>query len=310
METLVLLNPTAGGCDHPVEMEDRLASELPDARVQRCGSAEEGRQAVRDALAAGSEMVVAAGGDGTVHTVLNAMGPDFDRAALAIVPLGTANDLVRSLSLPADVSDAIDAILVGRTRVLDVIEVRAEGGDDAGVRYCVNVVAGGFAGRVREDVDEDDKSRWGPLSYARAGVEHLKDVDTWQVDLDLEGGSGSPEGPQRIVNIVVANGSRAGGNIPVAPDADPGDGLLEVVWIRDSAAAELGAVALRMVAGRHLEDERVEARRARAVRVRSDPVMPFTLDGEPLSSGDVEFRVLPGVLRVVVGAAGGGAPTT
>lgn len=301
METLVLLNSNAGGFDDPGEVEDRLGSGLPEARVQRSGSAGEAREAVRAALAAGCEVVVAAGGDGTVHTVLNALAPDFERAALAILPLGTANDFARSLSLPRELSEAIDVVRLGRTRALDIIEVRAADGDE-GVRYCGNVVTGGFAGRVREDLDEEDKRRWGPLSYVRAGLEQLKDVDRWEVDLELEGGSAASGGEQRIVNIVVANGSHAGGNIPVAPEADPADGLLDVVWIRDSPPARLVAVAFKMVAGGHLQDERVTFRRARAVRLRCDHVMPFTLDGEPLSSDDIEFRVLPGVLRVVVAA--------
>lgn len=303
MRTLVLLNPEAGGCDDLAEMEARLCADLPDVVVEKTCSAQACGAAVRAGLDAGCETLVAAGGDGTVHGVLNALAPDFDRAALAVLPLGTANDFVRSLSLPLEISEAVAAVALGRTRALDVVEVRADGADGE-VRYCGNVTAGGFAGQVREDLDEDDKSRWGPLSYVRAGLEQLNDVDRWRVELDLGGGSDPPGDPQTIVNIVVANGSRAGGNIPVAPDADPGDGLLDVVWIRDGSPTELGVLAAKMVAGRHLDDDRVEAARARCVRIRTDPVMPFTADGEPFSSDDVEFRVLPGVLRMVVAREG------
>lgn len=127
MKTLLLLNPEAGGCDDAEDLEARLASELPDARIERTRSAREGAEAVRAGLDAGYGMLVAAGGDGTVHTVLNALGPDFDRAALAVLPLGTANDFARSLSLPLEVSEAVEAVGLGRTRALDVVEVRADG---------------------------------------------------------------------------------------------------------------------------------------------------------------------------------------
>lgn len=298
----MLLNPQAGGCEDPGELEARLTADLPDARVESSGSADEAREIVEAGLDAGCATVVAVGGDGTVHSVLNALGPEFDRAALAILPLGTANDLARSLSVPLDLSEAVEAVAAGRTRRLDVVEVRAhgDGGDGEDVRYFANVATGGFAGQVREDLDEDDKSRWGPLSYVRAGLEQMGDIDRWRVEMELEGEPGSVGGPQTIVNIVVANGSRAGGNLPVAPDADPGDGLLDVVWIREGSTAELGALAAKMAAGQHLDEDRVETARARSVRVRTDPVMPFTADGEPFSSDDVEFRVLPGVLRLVV----------
>lgn len=298
----MLLNPQAGGCDDPGELEARLTADLPDARVESSGSADEAREIVEAGLDAGCATVVAVGGDGTVHSVLNALGPEFDRAALAILPLGTANDLARSLSVPLDLSEAVEAVAAGRTRRLDVVEVRAhgDGGDGEDVRYFANVATGGFAGQVREDLDEDDKSRWGPLSYVRAGLEQMGDIDRWRVEMELEGEPASVGGPQTIVNVVVANGSRAGGNLPVAPDADPGDGLLDVVWIREGSTAELGALAAKMAAGHHLDEDRVETARARSVRVRTDPVMPFTADGEPFSSDDVEFRVLPGVLRLVV----------
>lgn len=298
----MLLNPRAGGCDDPGELEARLTADLPDARVESSGSADEAREIVEAGLDAGCATVVAVGGDGTVHSVLNALGPDFDRAALAILPLGTANDLARSLSVPLELSEAVEAVAAGRTRRLDVVEVRAhgDGGDGEDVRYFANVATGGFAGQVREDLDEDDKSRWGPLSYVRAGLEQVSDIDRWRVEMELEGEPASVGRPPTIVNIVVANGSRAGGNIPVAPDADPGDGLLDVVWIRDGSTAELGALAAKMAAGHHLDEDRVETARARSVRVRTDPVMPFTADGEPFSSDDVEFRLLPGVLRLVV----------
>jgi diacylglycerol kinase (ATP) len=299
LKTLVLLNPEAGGCDDADDMEARLASELPDARIERTRSAREGGEAVRAGLDAGYELLVAAGGDGTVHGVLNALGPDFDRAALAVLPLGTANDFARSLSLPLEIPEAVEAVGLGRTRALDVIEVRADGAE-ADVRYCGNITTGGFAGQVREDLDEDDKSRWGPLSYVRAGLEQMSDIDCWRAEIALGGDSAPSGGPETIVNIVVANGSRAGGNIPAAPEADPGDGLLDVVWILDGSTAELGALAAKMATGDHLDDDLVETARSRSVRVRTDPAMPFTADGEPFTSDDVEFRVLPGVLRTVV----------
>lgn len=302
MSTLVVLNPGAGGCGDP-EARRKELGRISAAEIHVSESAEDGRAAVRRAVEEGYDRIVAAGGDGTIHGLLNALAPDFDRVTFGVVPLGTANDLVRSLELPMDADEAIDAIRSGRTEELDLIELRARDRDAGSTVYCANAATGGFAGAVEEEMEEGTKERWGPLSYVRVAAEQLGETRRWRVELEVDPAEGGGEriGPVELLNVVVANGRLVGGGVPIAPEADPTDGLLDVVSIRSMPPGELALLGPRLLTGDHLSDESVEHRRARSVRVRSDPPMPYSLDGELATFGDVELRVLAGALTTLVG---------
>lgn len=299
MTTFVVLNPEAGGCDDPEACRRTLAG-LPGAEVHVSDSADDARSAVARAVGAGADTVVAAGGDGTVHAVLNGLAPRPERVRFAVVPLGTADDFARSLSLPTGLEEAVEVIRAGRTRALDVLEVqpRPDGGRDHFL--CANLAAGGFAGGPEEGPEgelEGVKERWGPLSYVRVAAESLgDDLRVWRTELRLAGTTVVRD----LLNLIVANGRYAGGGVPLAPDADPADGLLNVVSIGGMSAADLALLAPRVLAGEHGGADGVVARRARAVRVRSEPRMPFSVDGEKYRFERVDFRVRPGALRTMV----------
>lgn len=297
MRTLVVLNPAAGGDEDGQAAREALAG-LPDAEVRVTESAEEGRTAAARGAATGAGLVVAAGGDGTVHAVLNGLQPHLGEVRFAVVPLGTANDFVRSLSLPGDAAEALEAVRAGTTRRLDVVEVRP--GDRPGPILCGNMAAGGFAGNVEEDADEEVKERWGPLSYLRVAAERLGDLEVWRTELQ----AGGTTVVRDLLTVVVANGRYAGGGIPAAPDADPADGLLDLVWIESMPAADLALVASRVLAGEHRGADGVGTRRVRSVGLRAEPAMPFSLDGERYVFGEVDFRLRRGALRAVVAPDG------
>lgn len=304
MKTLVLLNPAAGGGHDADSIRSELA-DLPDVEFHASESADDGRRAVRAALEDGVERFVVAGGDGTLHAALNAIAPDFEGITLGVLPLGTANDFARSLSLPLDLPEALETIRAGHTRPLDLLEVRLGSDGERRRIYCANGVTGGFAGRVSLDADEKVKKGWGRLSYLRTAVKRLGELDRWWVSLELDDEPfAGPDGTE-VLNLVVANGRKAGGSVPVAPEADPGDGLADVVLIHGMPAQKLALLAPRVLAGKHLGEEGVEFRRGHVVRIRSRPPMPYSLDGEPLVSDDAEVRVLPRVLRVLVPPPGG-----
>lgn len=295
MRTFVVLNPEAGGLDDAGAARETLAR-LPDTEVHVSESAEDGRSAAARAAEGGVGLVVAAGGDGTVHAVLNGLEPHLGDVRLAVVPLGTANDFVRSLSLPGDAEEAVEALRAGATRCFDVVEARTR--DRAKPILCGNMAAGGFAGNMEEDAGEEVKERWGPLSYVRVAAEHLGgDLEVWRTELRAAGTTVT----RNLLNVVVANGRFAGGGIPAAPDADPTDGLLSLVWIQSVSGADLALMASRILAGEHRGADAVGTRRVRSVRVRPEREMPFSLDGERYVFREVDFRVRPGTLRVVVG---------
>lgn len=265
--------------------------------IRETSGAGEARRAAARAAREDFGLVVAAGGDGTVHEVVNGlMAGDVDaRPALGVLPLGTANDFARSLDLPQDLEGAVDVLREGRPRPMDVGEiVRPE------PHHFINVAVGGFSGRLRAHVDEERKRAWGLLAYVRSAAEALPELEAYRVTVEVDGRSETLD----VYQVIVANGRRTGGNIAVAPEARLDDGLLDLVLIRAVDPAELVVLGPQLLLGQHLDNEAVEARRAERVSLRSEPRMRFRADGEEIGEDPVEFRVLPGALAVMAARSG------
>lgn len=209
--------------------------------------------------------------------------------ALGVLPLGTANDFARNLELPLELEEAVDVLVRGRRWPLDLGEI-----DPPGDRF-INVSVGGFAGRIEDHVDSDRKRAWGLLTYVRSAMEALPELEPFRLELELDGDT------ERLAayQVVVANGRRTGGNIPVAPEAEMDDGRLDVVVFRAVEPPELVVLASKILVGQHLESEAVLYRRAERVTVGSEPSMRFRADGEEVGETPLHFRVRPRALEVV-----------
>lgn len=297
----VVLNPAAGRTRRYPCVVDDLRS-LPGAEVrwtERPGHASElAREAARD----GCGTVVVGGGDGTIHEVVGGLSQAgaLDRVRIGLVPLGTGNDLVRSLGIPDDPHRAL-AILGRRGTVrMDLVDGDA-GGRSAAV---VNFALGGLAGDIARHVTPERRRTWGGLVYLRGAIAGLSELRTYRVRLVLDG-ERLPVLP--LLALVVANGRKLGHGIPVAPEARLDDGRLDVVAILADPPARVPLIAARLLAGRHLRAPGVIWRRARRVRVEADPSMPFNADGQALGTGPARFRVRPRALEVLAGTAAGGA---
>lgn len=290
--TLVLLNPEAGGCDDVERCRDALAR-IPDAEVAVPGSAVETADLARRAVQERRERVVVAGGDGTVHGVVQILAAAGEEApTLAVLPVGTANDLARSLGVPLDLGEAVDWLAAAAARPIDLVETSTPDGE---VTWCVNVATGGFGGRVTERVDREEKKHWGSLAYLRSAIEELDGLPSYGISLELADGETVE---WEIVNLVVANGSYSGGGIAVAPRARLDDGRIDVVGIPPLGLPRLAKLASAALAGELQDQDEVLSLRTEEVTVRSEPTMRFRCDGERLSPTPLRFRVVPRALRV------------
>ncbi len=292
MRICLVVNVGAGSAGQLPALSDLTSR--PGVTVIRPDSGDALLAAVREAAAGGRyNLIAVGGGDGTVHAVVNALGPDFPQTPLAILPLGTGNDLCRTLAVPLDLPGAVAAL--DRTRVKRLDVMRVEGGPSA---FAVNAVTGGFSGQVAADVTGELKAAWGPLAYLRGAAGVVASRQSYRLTLTLDG---RQPVTLDVLNVVVANARFAAGGVAVAPTADPADGKLDVVLVLAGDFADLSVVTARVLAGDYQHDEQVRHFRARRVEVQSEPPLPVSIDGERATGDRFVFEAVPRALRVVVG---------
>jgi len=245
------------------------------------------------ALAAGADMVIAAGGDGTVRVV----GHELARTGvpLGIVPLGTGNLLARNLGLPLHPREAVDVALTGQDRAVDVVSVSGDDLPDT----AFTVMAGlGLDAAIMMGAPDELKKKIGWPAYVVSGMRLLLRYPLAHVEVTIDD---LPPVRLRARTVVIGNVGLLQAGFPLLPDARIDDGELDVVVIAPGRRREWPRVALRLVGRRRRTDERLGRMRGRRVVVRSDKPQPRQLDGDPVSAGcELRAEVQAGVLLVRV----------
>lgn len=288
--TCVILNPSAGKVRDVDDIAAQIAR-LPNAEIQLTNKPGSAARCARTALRKGRTLIVAAGGDGTLNEVINGVGENLGAAVVGLIPLGTGNDFARTIGVAPDVDKAIDLILTGETRAIDVVRVTSDE-----VRYFVNVSAGGFSGLVNEKLTPEMKKTWGPLAYLRSAAAALPELRAYRTTLAFDN---TESLMLELYNVVVANGRYVAGGTMIAPQASVDDGLLDVVLIPKRPAGELALVAAQIAMGAHLSSESIVFRRAASLTVKSEPGMWFNVDGELVGNEPARFEILPRALRFI-----------
>jgi diacylglycerol kinase (ATP) len=287
----VIANPKSGTASELERIEEKLRSR-EGTEILSTEAPGHARELGRRAAEEGVPLVVAAGGDGTIHEVVNGIAPGFERTSLGVLPLGTGNDLARTLGIPLDPMEALEALFTGREERLDLIDAGLENGRSL---LAVNAVAGGFSGQVTEKLSSDRKERFGSLAFLIGAGEALAEAVPFHVELDIDGTS--IEEPSTL-GVVVANGRSAAGGLQIAPGANPADGLLDVIVLRYGNAIELAGLAARLLTGDILASGCVSYHPATEIGIQATPAMPFNADGELLDAGPRRLRVARQRLKV------------
>ncbi len=250
----------------------------------------------RQALQSGFSPIIAAGGDGTIGEVVNAMGHALaDQDALiplGIIPLGTANDLAYALKIPFDLTEAARVIGAGKIRPMDM--------GKANDIYFANNSALGLEPYVSVI---QNKITWikGIGRYLVAAVLAIMDKPTWAAHLEWDGGK--YDGP--ISLIYIGNGPRSGGVFFMGPHADPFDGKLTIVYGHRATRRGMFALlpkTMKTDQGSYVESEGMTEFPVSWLKVHLDNPSPAHTDGEIFSTGitDLEYRILPNRLQVLL----------
>ena len=296
MKVALLVNPAARAGAHTgaaTSAAERLRAHGVQTSILSGGSAAESSALLRTAIGVGVDAVVVAGGDGTVNLAIQEVAGTG--IPLGIVPSGTGNDFAATLGLrELDATAAADAIAAGVTRAIDLARVTRE---DGSTRYFGSVLASGFDSKVN---DRANAMRW-PRGGSRYNIAILVEFLTlagipYEVELELADGTREHVGGD-LVMATVGNGRTYGGGIPICPDADPADGLLDVVLVRPAGRLRLLRLLPRVYKGTHAGVSEVAMRRVRSVRLSSPGVTAYA-DGDPIGALPVTVDVTPGALTI------------
>jgi YegS/Rv2252/BmrU family lipid kinase len=234
------------------------------------------------------DRVIVGGGDGTLNAAVQVLvEPGLP---LGIIPLGTANNLARTLGIPADIEAACAASAGNVRRRIDLGRVND--------RYFCTTASLGLSVQITEELSSDAKRKWGAVAYALAAMRAIRRARPIHADIEWEGGIRH----SRTVQIVVGNGRYYGAALAVAEDAAIDDARLDLYSLEVRHWWELLKLAPSLKRGTHGKRSEVEALRAKSFVIRTRERLPIDLDGELGTETPGHFRVVPRALEVLVPA--------
>ncbi|QAS52116.1 diacylglycerol kinase [Halobacillus litoralis] len=214
------------------------------------------------------DVVVAAGGDGTINEVINGLAEQPHKPKLGVIPVGTTNDFARALHIPRNVHKAVDIILKDYTHPLDIGRVNDQ--------YFMNIAGGGKITEVSYEVPSKLKTMIGQLAYYLKGIEMLPSIRPTYVEMEYDGKWFEGE----IMLFLVSNTNSVGGLEKLAPSARMDDGLFDLMIIEKMNIAEFVRIATLAIQGTHLNHPKFIHTTASRVKVKTDEKMQLNIDGE------------------------------
>lgn len=290
----VIVNPEAGrgsARQWMGELEVRLSLAIQSThriiswQILETSGPGDATELAREAIRGGANIVAAAGGDGTIGEIVNALvGTDV---ALGVIPMGTGNDFARSLGIGTDVDRAIYNLLEGVPIAIDV--GRTQG------RYFVNVAGCGLDAVVAQRVNRGFRWLRGTYAYVVAALQTLLTYRATLIRLTLD----NEVIETKAMLCSVANARYYGGGMRIAPDAMLTDGLYDVCLLEAVGKIEFLRTFPKVFKGRHITHPAVRMLRSKYVKVESDRPLPVLVDGEIVGTTPAEFEMLPGALNVM-----------
>lgn len=287
--TRFIYNPSAG--------RETLRRRLPDIlqRLERGGyetstvatqQTGDARRAAAEAAQRGFDVVIAAGGDGTLNEVADGLAQWEHRPILGIMPLGTTNDVARALGIPRVWEEAINVIVAGHVQAIDVGVMNKQ--------LFLNVVGGGSLTELTYEAPSKLKTLLGQLAYYIKGFEKLPTLHPTPMCLH----AAEMQINEELMLFLVANTRSIGGFHKLLPTALWDDGYLDVLCLRKCNLADFVRLVSRVIRGEEVQDELLIHFRTKHVEVTSPKLVRLNIDGE--YGGDLPCRihVLPQHLHV------------
>ncbi len=265
-----------------------------DVSVRITWEAGDAERYAREANHDGIAVVVAGGGDGLLNEVVNGVmsGEAQQRSAVAVLPLGSANDFATSIGIPEDPVEALEIAANAPAVPIDVAK--------ANDRFYINVASGGFGAYVTTATPDVLKRVLGGAAYTLMGFANVvRGPETNHVRIECADWSVD----ETLVMLAVANGRLSGGGFEVAPEAHIDDGLLDATFVREFPLSEAAAVALELKEPGAGDNHFVFSVRSAWLNLKliAGDIEFINLDGEPSpAASQFRFEAWPRALRFVL----------
>ncbi|MGH9275843.1 MAG: diacylglycerol/lipid kinase family protein [Acidimicrobiales bacterium] len=290
---LVIVNPTAGGGRAARSLpwlRERLGSR-PEARLEVTRRPGDAERLAATARVGGHDRVIAIGGDGTAQEVVNGLLDGGGAASLGLLPVGSGNDLARSLGLPTETATAWRVAMGNEVRPLDV--ARARNGDGT-ERWFASAGGIGFDAQVAAAMIERGRWQLGRAGYLLTTLAELRRFRNRRIQLTVDAATSTHD----VLLVAIANGQYYGGGMRIAPDARPDDGMLDVCIVGDISRLTAIRQLPNLYRGTHVTHPQVSSYTGRAIEVDGDGDTRIHLDGEPFGSLPLRISLLPAALEV------------
>ncbi|MCL6456866.1 MAG: diacylglycerol kinase [Gorillibacterium sp.] len=248
--------------------------------------------AARDAVERGFDVVIAAGGDGTLNEVINGLAEQPNRPKLGILPLGTTNDFARALGIPRNYIAACDLIIKQQTRSVDIGKVNQ--------KYFINIAGGGSMTELTYEVPSRLKTILGQLAYYVKGLEKLPWLRPIKVTVETD----EQIFEEEIMLFLAANSNSVGGFEKLAPDASLNDGKLDLFMLKKCNLPEFIRIVTAAMRGEHMNDPNVIYVPTSRIKVTSEDYVQLNLDGEFGGTLPCEISVLPSHVDIFADESG------
>lgn len=284
----IIVNPTAGRGKTKAALpviKEKLKSLSIEYELHLTTGPGHATELARGLAATGASTIGAAGGDGTVHEVINGMVGS--QAALAVIPTGTGNDLARALNIPLEASAAISTLYDAPFRSIDY------GVDREGI---FSVILGlGFTAQVMDHVNKHKDFLRGPLAIAAAVFKVIKNLEATELEIVLDG----QVMRRRSVAVFIMNSCWTGGGMFVTPEAKLNDGVFHLCLVNELGKLELINLLPKVYSGAHVGHKSVEILTCREIVIEAQKPMIKMFDGNVYGTTPVHATIVPQGLRVL-----------
>ncbi len=256
----------------------------------------------QNGLAQGYNRLVAVGGDGTLHEVINGLYSEKDKdetdAVLSFIPMGTGGDFARMFSLSANPQEVYKMLTAGREHSIDIAlgtYTNWEGERES--RYFINVADIGIGSHTVYHVNRNSKVFGGFWSFLLAGLYSLLTYKSQNLTIRLDGVD-IYQGKSNMV--VISNGSYFGGGMKIAPHAQLDDGLLNITIVKNLNKYELLKHLPGIYSGKHITEPKIDFLLGKKVEITSTEDLLIEFDGETPGMGDLQIEIVPQALKLII----------